>query len=136
MDFSENYINMCTRARELQLAHSIYEAGDFYFEGLDPITQIPRFSVATESQHGKERTIASLKSFWLPRQDQLQAMAGEYLAQCKLMYPHLMKVSLMDSINCSPDWIDSMEQLWLSLIMKEKYDKVWKNTDWVKTLSG
>jgi hypothetical protein len=136
MDFSENYINMCIRARELQLAHSIYEAGDFFYEGLDPITQQPRFSVATESQNGQERTIASLKSCWLPRQDQLQAMAGEYLAQCKLMYLHLMKVSLMDAINSSSDWIESMEQLWLSLIMKEKYGKVWKNTDWVKAPSS
>ena len=133
MDFSDNYLNMCMNAREIQLAHATYEAGDFYYEGKDPITQQPRFSVTSESMDGKQRTIASLKSCWLPRQDQLQAMLGDYPTQCKLIAPHMMKITIFNDVDTSPDWIESMEQLWLTIVMKEKFGKAWKNTDWVKT---
>jgi hypothetical protein len=27
---------------------------------------------------------------------------------------------------------ESMEQLWLAFVLKEKYGKVWSGTDWVK----
>jgi hypothetical protein len=133
MDFSENYLNMCVKAKDVQLAHTTYEAGDFYFEKRDPVTQKPLFSVASESMDGKERTIASLISMWLPRQDQLQAMIGDYPAQCKLLAPHMMKMTIFDSINTGSDFVESMEQLWITIVMKEKFNKVWKNTDWVKS---
>jgi hypothetical protein len=132
MDFSEIYLNMCVKGREIQLAHSTHEAGDFYYDGKDPISLQNRFSLIPESMDGKERTIASLKSFWLPRQDQLQAMIGDYPLQCKLIAPHIMKMTIFDAISSSQDWIESMEQLWMSIVMKEKYSKVWKQTDWIK----
>jgi hypothetical protein len=126
MDFSENYINMSEKAKELQIAHSVYEAGDFYFEGLDSVTSEPRFSVTPDSDHGKDRTLANMKT-WLPRQDQLLQMAGDYIEQCNLIHRNLMRELLLPN-----PAISSMEQLCLTIIMKEKYSKRWNGIDWVK----
>ena len=70
MDYSDIYINMSDKAKEIQFEHSVYEVGDFYFEGRDIITNKPRFSVTCESDDRKNRTLADMKT-WLPRQDQL-----------------------------------------------------------------
>jgi hypothetical protein len=123
---------MCSRVKELQLSHTLYEAGDFFYEGLDPLTQRPRFSVAGAEQDGKERTIGSLKAVWLPRQDQLQAMLGNYRTQCNLIYQRSMKEVMMDAMNPGPASNSSMEQLWLTIVMKEKYGKLWRNNEWVR----
>ena len=53
MDFSDIYINMCDKAKEIQFEHSVYEVGDFYFEGRDIVTNRPHFSLITESKTAK-----------------------------------------------------------------------------------
>jgi hypothetical protein len=127
MDFSDIYITMSDKAKEIQFAHSVSEAGDFYYERRDAITNRPIFSVTTESNDGKNRTIASMKT-WLPRQDQLLQLAGDYAEQCTIMYKNLMKELLIPN-----PAINSMEQLLLTIIMKEKYSKTWNGNDWVKS---
>jgi hypothetical protein len=130
MDFSEIYINMCDKAKEIQFAHLVFEAGDFYFEGQDFVTHKPQFSVTSERDNGKDRTISSMKA-WLPRQDQLQIMIGDYKEQCSILSRYLMTECLM------PDpTINSMEQLILTIIMRDKYAKVWNGIDWVKPRSN
>jgi len=130
MDFSEIYINMCDKAQEIQFAHLVFEAGDFYYEGKDFISQKPQFSVTSESYNGKDRTISGMKA-WLPRQDQLQLMFGDYKEQCSLLSRILMTECLF------PDpTINSMEQLLLTIIMRDKYSKTWNGTDWIKLKPG
>jgi|MudIll2142460700_1097286.scaffolds.fasta_scaffold50840_3 hypothetical protein len=126
MDTSDAYINMSDKAKEIQFAHSNYEAGDFYYDGRDGVTGQSLFFIATETAVGKPRTVADMKT-WLPRQDQLQAMVGDYAVQSTLLYRYLMK----ETIWPDPE-ISSLEQLWLIIVMKEIYSKVWKGQDWVK----
>ena len=130
MDFSEIYIDMCGKAQEIQFAHMVFEAGDFYYEGRNVITNKPKFSVTPEGDNGKDRTISSMKS-WLPRQDQLQPLIGDYTEQCAFLSRNLMTECLF------PDpTISSMEQLLLTIIMRDKYNKMWNRNDWVKLKSN
>lgn len=126
MDTSEIYINMCDKAKEIQLMHSIYEAGDIYLEGRDAITNRPIFTMAHENNEGKQRAIGDFKT-WLPRQDQLQEMMGNYTEQCDVMYRYLMQEVLLPN-----QGIESMEQLWLKIVLREKYFKTWNSVDWTK----
>jgi hypothetical protein len=126
MDFSDIYINMSDKAKELQFEHAVNEGGDFYYEGRDVISKISRFSIIPESGDGKNRTIADMKT-WLPRQDQLLQIMGDYPEQCKIMYGNLMREMLVPHPT-----INSMEQLLLTIVMKEKYFKAWNGNDWVK----
>jgi hypothetical protein len=130
MDSSDTYINMNDKAKEIQFEHTIYEIGDFYYEGRDIVTNQPRFSIASESDDGKKRTVANMKT-WLPRQDQLQRMTGNYAEQCTIIYRYLMKEAIWPDPS-----INTMEQLWLIVVMKEKYSKVWNGTEWAKQKSS
>jgi hypothetical protein len=127
MDFSEIYINMSDKAKEIQFQHSIFEVGDFYYEGLDAITNNPSFSITDESENGKNRTIANMKT-WLPRLDQLLLLLGNYGEQCAILYRNLMSELLLPN-----SAIASMEQFCLKIVMKEKYSKVWNGMDWIKS---
>jgi hypothetical protein len=126
MDFSEIYINMCDKAQEIQFAHTAYEAGDFYCEGRDFITNKPYFSVTPLGDDGKDRTISNMKT-WLPRQDQLLPIIGNYAEQCSFLSRNLMTECLYPDPS-----VRTMEQLLLTIIMRDKYNKVWNGTDWVK----
>jgi hypothetical protein len=126
MDFSDIYINMSDKAKELQFEHSVYEVGDFYFEGRDVITDKPQFSLTSEKDDKKNRTIANMKT-WLPRQDQLLSMLGDYTEQCNILYGNLMKELLLPNAG-----INSMEQFLLTIVMKKKHSKIWNGSDWIK----
>jgi hypothetical protein len=68
---------------------------------------------------------------WLPRQDQLQDMvkakgniAGHYI-------PYALVLSIVEFVgNNITHQFDSMEQLWMAFVMKEKYNKVWNGETW------
>jgi hypothetical protein len=126
MDFSDTYISMCDKAKEIQFVHTSKEVGDFYFEGRDVISNKPIFSITHENDDGKSRTINDMK-IWLPRQDQLQPILGDYAQQCNIMYSNLMKELLLPN-----PAVDSIEKLLLSIIMRDKYSKTWNGIDWFK----
>ena len=64
--------------------------------------------------------------FQLERQDQLQEMVEyDWVVCVKRVY------DFMFSLN-PPEMPHSMEQLWLAFVMKEKYNKVWNGTEWIK----
>lgn len=124
MDTSETYIKMRLAARKHLLDGTLPEfigwnecnwvtanvfvdtKGDFYF--------------ATESDQCQ-----------LERQDQLQEMVSEHfkagLDLCNL-YTWYIRNRPHDA---GQEW-NSMEQLWLAFVMKEKYNKVWNGEEWVK----
>jgi hypothetical protein len=126
MDFSDIYINMCDKAKEIQFVHTTKEVGDFYYESRDAITNKPNFSITHEKDEGKNRTINDMKT-WLPRQDQLQSLIGDFAQQCNIMYSNLMKELLLPNPS-----VDSLEKLLLIIIMRDKYSKTWNGLDWVK----
>lgn len=131
MDTSDIYVNMSETAKEIQFAHSIYTAGDFYYEGRDIVTNQPRFEIVPGSDDGKKRSVGNLKT-WLPRQDQLQEIMGNYFEQCSTLLTYLMKEVLRGEILGPDQDIKSMEQLLLTIVMREKYSKVWTGHNWTK----
>ena len=70
---------------------------------------------------------------WLPRQDQLQRMvqfSGGLLNQLW----HFKDFCFARDNGYNFEYIlslNSMEQLWLAFVMKEKYNKFWNNEKWV-----
>ena len=100
-----------------------------------------------ESCGNEESYIKSSKCIWLPRQDQLQEMLGQYYAEQddgKVFTPHYIKVAFLDFVTwmgiqyhpepfvCVPtNCFDSGEQLWIAFVMKEKYNKIWNGGEWI-----
>ena len=52
---------------------------------------------------------------------------GEYTEQCGILYRNLMKELLLPNSG-----INSMEQFLLTIVMRDKYSKIWNGIDWVK----
>jgi hypothetical protein len=125
MDTSDIYIAMCEKAKEIQLEHTIYELGDFYYSGRSVVVDKPEIILATAINAGKKRALLDLK-IWLPRQDQLQQMIGNYNEQCNAIYSYIMAEVLSPTTD-----LKSMEQIWLKTVMKVKYNKVWEGSDWI-----
>lgn len=130
MDTSETYIKMCEKATEIQ---SLWKPqnGDFCWhdnEG-DDIYGVWEFPA--------EKSIAILTEvktpdwwlnwLWLPRQDQLQEIIIGKIDHWTTATTGLSNLAkFAEEIE-----FDSMEQLWLAFVMKDKYDKIWNGEDWV-----
>jgi hypothetical protein len=136
------YVKMCGKAQEIQ---ELWEprAGDIFAYELDnPFSDnfgIYLGDIPTSKKHLSRHFIRDIggitkgfrrfekeKYIWLPRQDQLQEMCEPPL-----------DVLLMEFWEWLPKYevgvkFTSMEQLWLSFVMKEKYEKVWDGEEWVK----
>jgi len=132
MDTSEQYIKMCEKAEEIQ-ERKPFDCMSWYLN---------------KSLEGDEvcegRNLISVAcSIWLPRQDQLQEMVGDY-RQCSQFLAEYFSAMLdwlpflgqerdeyWDS-DLSPIKFTSMEQLWLAFVMKEKFGKIWNGGEWVR----
>ena len=69
---------------------------------------------------------------WLPRQDQLQEMVGGFEAGFVLWRDWLKNIygrGYFDPVNRTRKFA-SMEQLWLSYVMSECYQKIWDGKEW------
>lgn len=72
--------------------------------------------------------------FWLPRQDQLQKMLPNHLRSdgycMNLIYManDFFKRELLLFNQCN-----SMEQVWLMIVMNVNFNKAWNGKDWVKS---
>ena len=131
MDTSEQYIEMCEKAKEIQKISPGINFGEVFayprkysgtveaewvcgdYEGQpvlgDWLYQSPPYMV------------------WLPRQDQLQEMVGKDVGLqtlCCRLYEFSTDQGAGITIN------GSMEQLWLAFVMHEKFNKVWNGIDW------
>lgn len=152
MDVSKKYVEMCEKATEIQELWQ-YDDGDFYLHrftdnntddkskdliGKD-INMTLCISCNVKDSYG-DQYISEYnpkgENIWLPRQDQLQDIVfeGETFgshtptAMFKLLSDYLHRIK-------NPDceyWhnFESMEQLWLSFVMKEKYSKTWGGKEW------
>jgi len=116
MDTSEQYVQMCEKAAEIQ---------DKWRKG-----------------YPMKHDCVFIKS-WLPRQDQLQAiLAGcdnpnedNNYWQLVIGILYLQIFSYFKAGSRIKYWgqFTSMEQIWLAFVMKEKHGKTWNGEDWVKT---
>lgn len=130
MDTSEVYVKMCEKATEIQDWHqdNIQDA-DFIKDNLGMVYAADESCLAGDIDN----------YIWLPRQDQLQEM----MQPCG--YVELIRdfsdFCFRQSYHCSDEgthnpavaYLDSMEQLWLAFVMKEKFGKVWNGEDWILT---
>jgi hypothetical protein len=137
MDTSPEYIKMCEKAIEIQHGHEPV-LGDYYFlstaEGRDGIIEGTKVILIGAQcffedswDHG---------DFWLPRQDQLQAMLP--ITQHKDLW-----LLASDWEGADKTWVvkddertarfnhQSYEQNWFAFVMYKKFKKVWTGEDWV-----
>ena len=116
MDDSKQYIEMCEKAEEIQ---ALCEFNDGEFFAVDGQFAGHKFEWVKQD---KEIWI------WLPRQDQLQEMVeGTHIEKFGRVYRAVENMELYPS--------GSMEQLWLAFVMREKWQKIWVNNDWIKETS-
>ncbi len=125
MDTSKKYFKMSENAIELQDGH-LWINGDFYTDDImkNHKEQFCVFEDSCDPPYDMYHPI------WLPRQDQLQEMIKEKLPprDSFILFEFVEFVRNLDSKH----YEDSMEQLWLAFVMKEKYNKVWNGQDWEK----
>jgi len=139
MDTSKEYIEMCKKAFEIYDGR-YFIVGDFL---LTKSTEFIESYVEIFAEHdccggdlcyGRKFNLVVNEEVecWLPRQDQLQEMVTDKKSDqknCKLWYS--FKKYITDIILNSDELeLPSWEQLWLSFVMKEKYNKIWINNDW------
>ncbi len=120
MDTSETYIKMCEKAEEIQ---ECYDMAKYPYPNLFWYNNELHF-------------LNNLKvGIWLPRQDQLQEMIGKTYPEPYFMLTDwiIENESKIDENMNNPCFAntESMEQLWLAFVMKEKYNKIWNGEDWI-----
>ena len=120
MDTTETNIKMCEKAEEIQkLRPSGADIHDYFW---CPV-------------HGLGCDLDN--AIWLPLQHQLQEMAKS-IYEKDIQESINFHIVLLDDFQ---DWVlnqalytsrqlQSMEQLWLAFVMKEKYNKVWDGDKW------
>ena len=149
MDTSEQYIKMCEKVVGVQHEWEP-RAGDwaFYYDvcGFSNVHCITSamLSPYCEDEHilfndvmGNTKQWHESGEFdgltgvyvWLPRQDQLQEMMPQkgMVAQYIRLHQLCWDMDSGDSFLSNVTW----EQLWLCVVMHEKYNKVWNGEDWV-----
>ena len=122
MDTSKEFILMCEKAVEIQEGW-IPSYHDVIFNGTVGHYKMSRKSL----------------SVFLPRQDQLQEMWLECVAEKSKLLNHIL-LDLFELWRCDengslrdyPSRFVSMEQLWLAFVMEKLYSKRWSGTDWIK----
>ncbi len=123
MDTSKTYIKMCEKAVKIQKEWKP-QLCDWAYDEVEqmnyPITLVMFIKVWPEYYKNH---------VWLPRQDQLQAMVFSVSPPTALDIFHLL--AFMQFAHSAMDEVDSMEQLWLAFVMKEKYNKTWDGEEWV-----
>jgi len=148
MDTSETYIKMCEKAEEIQDGWDIADWDYCYCEKGERVVVLSGYEtdggfyghgVETDFwEEGKPNKIICNEDsdvhIWLPRQDQLQEMVGDWEKQIEILDDWLGNAydppSFKGNYWCINN-LTSMEQLWLAFVMKEKYNKVWNGEEWI-----
>lgn len=122
MDLTESYIKMCAESEEIQKLHSKYK-DDIRSYIQYPKEKVHLQTVGTDLKPG---------NIWLPRQDQLQEL-----------YNHKKKLNIwnmMQELQIIAHYAQfskhtkatelTFEKLWLMLIMKHNFNKIWNGIKW------
>jgi hypothetical protein len=147
MDTSEKYIEMCSKATEIQELRKVdksYNEGDFLAESKYCVSVAYSYPSSLEyAEDGFMDQIEQRESheIWLPRQDQLQEMVGidkkysfnrvieNFYKFAESTYPFMDECGWKSE----GDIHHSFEQLWLAFVMKENFEKEWNEDkkDWI-----
>jgi hypothetical protein len=152
MDATNRYVMMCQKAEEIQnlwrpkqcdfiINFTDLEEGLSFCRPAESLVQV--VNMYYEEQDSKEylQECDDLKeqALWLPRQDQLQKIIEPdntrvYSLMRKVMESQYHDYSKNASVT-APEIFYSMEQLWLGYVMKEKFEKVWNEKDWISVVT-
>jgi hypothetical protein len=127
MDKSTPYSKMCESAKVIQKQWKP-DFGDFFVSMSLGLTS-PCQPIVSDLEK-KMSYLKTIKAVWLPRQDHLQEMVIENYATSWDLAVAFSNV-LMGENALYFEEFDSMEKLWLTFIMLEKYKKKWKDGEWV-----
>lgn len=122
MDKSDKYILMCRNNTKLQDLWKP-DDGDFYYDidGLKAVNIWTNWRYTTQFHR-----------YWLPRQDQLQALVmPEFEVYGCDAIEHFMDVFHGFQEENNP-LFNSMEELTLAFVMHNNYQKKWNSNEWVK----
>ena len=138
MDKTKEYILMCEKAVEIQEEWTIKDNDYVYINAIDKRLRRVEchkwsfwFNYKCFTSSEKNRFINTC--IWLPRQDQLQEIIGNEITKHKGKNYHTMAIihSIFKYARYKFEF-ESTEQLCLSFIMSEKYNKIWNGKDWEK----
>ena len=123
MDKSKEYIKMCD-CPEIQKNHN-QKIGDRQIDNDSDETNESYIVTALGSLG--ENVPCYPHEIWLPRQDQLQEMVEDNVYNFVFDFYHFVMKLCRKQKNTS---LPSMEQLWLTFTMKEKFNKTWDGEKW------
>lgn len=145
MDKSEEYILMCSKAKEIQKEWKP-KKGDYIWGETGLFNDEPYIWVIGDNiNYDKklsyyecsycEGNYNDFKWFiWLPTQSQLQEMVDYtvWFEKIYRFYDWIQKDKFDSKWESIFDKFKSLEQLWLGFIMWEKYQKEWNGSEWIK----
>jgi hypothetical protein len=148
MDATNRYTMMCQKASEIQNLwqpkqcdfiinlEDLEEGLSFCRQGESLVQVVDMYYQDHESsEYQQECQDLSENSLWLPRQDQLQKIIEPDNSKIYAIIAKVIETQYFDfSKNifvAATDIFYSMEQLWLGYIMKEKYNKMWNEEEWL-----
>ncbi len=134
MDISETYIDM-SDCPDIQLSQKPLVRGNWYVRKQNHSFLLVRDGAMLDTPH--------YSWIWLPLQDQLQNMMDlplfDLLSRFSLFVfselsreKHERGQTDMVGINSYSLQFTTPVQLWLAFVMKERYGKVWSNSEWIK----
>jgi hypothetical protein len=155
MDMSRKYIEMCSKATEIQELRKVdgeglrYEWGDVIFTNeldvrivsfgkIDPRLNYDNKIVINKEDISYDSSVEVQKIVWLPRQDQLDSIAtysnpfeNVKFGFMETIYSKFFKYC---ELNTKNHGLKTFEKQWLSFIMKENFGKEWNEDkkDWIK----
>ena len=115
MDTSKTFVKMCEQAKEIQTQKPFDRMSWYYLPMADDVYEGGLLNTVTTA-------------IWLPEQDQLQKMYGDYDDCLTAMYWWKEASRIGDYYGY--DDFASMEQLWLAIVMEKLYNKVWNGSKW------
>ena len=65
---------------------------------------------------------------WIPSQEQLQEIIGDYHKNLQILYVVLNNIKIYNRFKS----FNSFEELWLAILMYEKYQKIWDGEEWIQ----
>jgi len=140
VDISSEYVKMCEKAYK-HMPPKKPEVWDYWWTYDDREDKYGVFVISAYEtdggfygpgigSYGSNLDGWDLK-FPIFRQDQLQEMVIDSFREHwgEAIYPGLME----EAVGFARQYpYESMEQLWLAFVMKEKYNKVWDKKEWVR----
>jgi len=123
---TKNYKKMCEKATEMQRA---WRPEDMDFFCYTKSREIGQACIDNKRRTQEEWTENLKYQFWLPTQEQLQDI-GSLMCNFPCQVLTFLNGWIKEN-NVHLSEYKSMEELWLSYVMKERWNKKWTGDNWI-----